>query len=175
MIRRVAPSLLLLVLGACAVAPAPAPLPDLAGVPAAFELSARLAVRQGDRSDIAKLRWTHTPRGDLWVIASPLGNEVARIESSSTSATLTQAGGGEPQSAPSFAVLTERLLGVAIEPALFAMWIHGGDRAAAPGGWQVSVDETQRAGSVDLAKRLSATRGDVAVRLVVDDYRVLQE
>ena len=171
MIARSAAIALSLLLGACALAPIPQPLPDLAGVPDAFEVSGRLALRMGDRSEIAKLRWTHRPGADLWVIASPLGNEVARIESGPSGATLTQAGGAGAQ-ADTFADLTERVLGVALDPAALARWLHGGDPGAAS-GWSVKVEETQKAGSIDIARRMSAQRGDVVVRLVVDEYRAL--
>jgi len=43
----------------------------------------------------------------------------------------------------------------------------------APGGWNVALEETQRAGTVDIARRITASRGDVSVRLVVDEYRAL--
>jgi hypothetical protein len=43
-------------------------------VPKAFEMSARLSIRQRDRSDIAKLRWTRRPDSDQWVFSSPIGN-----------------------------------------------------------------------------------------------------
>ena len=137
-------------------------------------MSGRLAVRQGDRSEIARLRWTHTPASDVWVFASPIGNEVARIESSAGGATLTLAG-GDRQVATSFSALTERMLGVALEPEMLAGWLHGAPAAGLPGDWQVTLDEKQRAGAVELARRVSAIRGDVVVRLVVDEYRVVQE
>ena len=172
MIARVAAPVLALLLGACALAPKSTVLPELAGVPPAFEMSGRLALRQGDRSEIAKLRWTHRPGTDLWVIASPLGNEVARIESSPQGATLTQAGGGGVQ-ADSFAELTERVLGVALAPELLARWLHGGAADGAPSDWSVTVEEKQRAGTVDIARLMSARRGDTTVRLVVDEYRVV--
>ena len=164
-----------LLLGACALAPPKTgPLPDLAGVPSAFEMTGRLSLRQGDRSDIAKLRWTHRPRGDLWVIASPLGNEVARIESDAQGATLTQADGSGVQ-ADSFADLTQRVLGVALAPQTLAGWLHGTAPEASDSAWDVMVEERQRAGSVDIARRMSARRGDVTVRLVVDEYRALTD
>ena len=172
MIARLRAACLALLLAACVSAP-PRALAPLAAVPPAFEMSGRLAVRQGQQSEIARLRWSHRPASDLWVIASPLGNEVARIESSASGATLSQ--GGEPQAAPSFAVLTERLLGVALEPAALAAWLHGDLSGAASTGWTVTLDETQAAGAVTLARRISATRGEVVVRLVVDDYRALQD
>ena len=157
---------------ACAMVPAPeTPLPQLSSVPASFEMSGRLALRHGDRSEIARLRWTHTPRSDRWVIASPLGNEVARIETDAEGATLKR-GGAADERAPSFGALSERILGVALDPSSLASWLHGAPPVAA-GEWVVSIEETQRAGSVDMARRLSARRGDVTVRLVVDEYRSL--
>lgn len=170
---RIAALALVAFLSGCAIAP-PAPLPDLAGVPPAFEMTGRLAVRSSERNDIAKLRWTHRPASDLWVIASPLGNEVARIESRSEGAVLSQAGGGSYQ-ADSFADLTERLLGVALDPADLARWLHGGRVGQVASGWTVTIDETRQAGEVEMARRISATRGDSTVRLVVDEYRVLAE
>ena len=160
-------------LAACAVAPqVREPLPELQGVPSAFEMSGRLALRQGDRSEIARLRWTHRPPSDVWVFASPLGNEVARIESGPAGVRLDR-GGGQVEEASSFAELSERMLGVALDPNLLVGWLHGaGPRES--GEWRVVVEESQRAGSVDIARRLSATRGEVTVRLVVDEYRALE-
>jgi outer membrane lipoprotein LolB len=163
-----------LLAAACATVPAPQPLPQLSGAPAAFEVSGRLAVRQGERSDIAKLRWTRRGGADLWVISSPLGNEVARLQSGAQGATLVRAGAAN-ESAASFQDLTERLLGAPLDPDAMAAWLHGSAPAAAPGDWKVTIDETQRAGSVDLARRITATRGDVVVKLIVDEYHPLEE
>ena len=160
-----------LLLASCAITPEPTRLPELEAVPVAFEMSGRIAIRQGDRSDIAKLRWTHEGARDLWVISSPIGNEMARIESGAGEATLQRAG-ASPESAADFPSLTERLLGVALDPAALASWLHGGN-ASTPGGWNVTMDEKQRAGAVDIARRITASRGDVSVRLVVDEYRAL--
>jgi outer membrane biogenesis lipoprotein LolB len=171
-LRRAAACAATLLLAACASVPAPQPLPELSAVPDSFEVSGRLALRQGDRSDIAKLRWTRERGSDLWIIASPLGNEVARLESGPRGATLLR-GGAAPETAESFESLTERLLGVPLDPKLIAGWLHGSTPDAAAGDWKVTIDESQRAGNVTLAKRITASRGDVVVRLVVDEYRVL--
>ena len=173
MIPRIAALLLASALAACATL-AEAPLPRLESVPAAFEMTGRLAVRDGERSEIARLRWTRTRGGDVWVISSPLGNEVARIESGADGATLVQAG-AEAQHAASFPALTEELFGVALDPDWLAAGLHGQVPAGAPSGWKLTVDETQPAGAVRLARRLTASRGDVVVRLVVDGYRALED
>lgn len=165
---------LALVLHGCAtLAPPPAPLPQLTAVPKAFEMNGRIAVRQDQRSDIAKLRWVHREAGDVWTISSPIGNEVARIESEPGGVVLSEAG-AEPQRAASFEELTEKLLGVPLDPRTLAAWLHG-DTRATPGQWRITIDETQPAGSVTLARRITATRGDTVVRLVVDEYRALPE
>jgi outer membrane lipoprotein LolB len=170
MFDRAAFLLLAFLLGACATAPQP--LPQLESIPAAFEMSGRLAVRQGEHSEIARLRWTRKRDSDVWIIASPLGNEVARIESTPDGARLTQAG-GPTENAPSFQALTQKLLGVGLDPSLLAAWLHGQPPADAPAEWKFTMDETQQAGAVTLAKRLTARRGDIVVRLVVDSYRPL--
>jgi outer membrane lipoprotein LolB len=162
-----------LTLAACATAP-PAPLPELAGVPKAFEMSARLSVRQGDRSDIARLRWTRRPDSDQWVFSSPIGNEVARIESSARGATLERAGAAREE-APSFEALTERVLGVGLDPKELSSWLHARPTTRGAADWKVSIDEKQSAGAVELARRVTATRGDVVVKLVIDDYRAIEE
>jgi outer membrane lipoprotein LolB len=172
-IARLAAAAAALVLAGCAMlAPEQAPLPSLTSVPASFEMSGRIAVHQGDRSDIAVLRWTRRGREDTWVIASPLGNEVARIDSTPEGATLHQAG-GETERAASFEALTRQVLGVGLDPAWLAQGLHGKAPANLPDGWQFSIDETQPAGEIRLAKRITVRKDDTVVRLVVDSYRAL--
>lgn len=174
MIRVTAACGIALIVAACATAP-PQPLPSLTRAPDAFELSGRIAVRDGNRSDIAKLRWKRQPGGrDEWVISSPLGNQIARIDSGPGGATLEVAGGDTPLTT-SFASVTEKYLGVALDPDVLAGWIHGDPVRDAPGDWKVTIDEKERAGSVDIARRISASRGDVVVRFVVDEYRAAAE
>lgn len=165
----------LLALAGCAVLePARTPPPELAAVPRAFEMAGRISVRVAERNDIARLRWTHRPASDAWVVSSPVGNEVARIESDAAGAVLRRAGAAEER-APSFAALSERLFGAALDPAALAAWLHGAPPAAGGAHWRVTIDETQRAGSVELARRMTATRGDIVVKLVVDSYQPLAE
>jgi outer membrane biogenesis lipoprotein LolB len=162
-------------LSACATAPPSTPLPELKGIPRAFEMSARLSVRQGDRNDIARLRWTRKSDSDVWVFSSPIGNEVARIESSARGATLERAGGPREE-ASSFEALTEQVLGVGLDRKELVAWLHARPSGqGTPADWKVVIDEKQPAGAVEIARRVTATRGDVVVKLVVDDYRVLED
>ena len=138
-------------------------------------MSARISIRQGDRNDIARLRWVRQRGTDEWVFASPLGNEVARIESDAHGAKLMRAGGGSEE-APSFEELTRRVLGIPLDPAELTAWLHGRPAAGgAPAEWKVTIDETRPAGAIDLARRVTAQRGDIVVKLVVDEYRVLED
>ena len=131
-------------------------------------------MRTPERSDIAKLRWTRRQATDTWVISSPIGNEVARLESGPEGTHLERAG-EPPMSATNFSELTENILGVPLDPDRVAAWLHGKSLHDSAGDWKVSVDETQQAGAVELARRITATRGDVVVRLVVDEYHPLAE
>lgn len=132
-------------------------------------------MREGQRSDIAKLRWTRRHGGyDEWVISSPVGNEVARIDSGPGGATLMVAG-ADSALTTSFAAVTEKFLGVALDPDVLAGWIHGHPTDDAPGDWKVTIDEKQRAGALDIARRITASRGDAQVRIVIDEYRSLEE
>ena len=73
-------------------------------------------------------------------------------------------------SATSFADLTENLLGAALDERLLIAWLHG--RAlAGPEGWAVTIDESQRFGDTEVARRVTASRGDTVLKLVIDDYR----
>ena len=108
------------------------------------------------------------------MISSPLGNEVARIASGPQGATLAQAG-GPTETASTFAALAHKLIGLALDPDTLAAWLHGGAQQSSQGGWKVTLDEAQQAGNVQIARRLSAVRGDAVVRVVVDEYRALGE
>jgi len=175
MIPRLAAAAALLLASACAVlAPPESPAPRLEGVPRSFEMTGRLAMRRGQESEIAQLRWTRRGAADTWVLASPLGNEVARIESTAKGATLYQSGGGGVQ-ADSFEDLTDRVLGVGLDPAMLAQALHGHLPRELPEGWRFTIDETQPAGAVTLAKRITVSDGRTTVKLVVDTYQALAD
>ena len=86
---------------------------------------------------------------------------------------LEQGGAAPPEQAQSFAELSERAIGVPLDPSMLVAWLHGSGPMQG-GDWQVTIDESTPAGTVDVARRLTARRGEVTVRLVVDEYRVLE-
>ncbi len=156
-------------LAACAAVP-PAAIP-LDGIPAAFEMNGRLSVAQGGQGEILRVRWQHAPALGVWVLATPVGTEVARIERTARGLSV-QRPGAQPVTAASFAELTENLLGAPLDERLLVAWLHGRPLAG-PEGWDVTIDEARAIGETTLARRLTARREEATVKLVVDDYRVL--
>lgn len=156
-----------LLAAACTVLP-PAPVP-LDGLPEAFEMAGRLSVAQSGRGEILRLRWRHRADEDDWVLATPVGTEVARIERRGAGLVLHRPG-ESPVQAASLADLTESLLGAALDERLLVAWLHGRP-VAGLGEWVVTIDESQRFGAMEVARRVTALRGEVTVKLVVDDYR----
>ena len=82
---------------------------------------------------------------------------------------------GQEVVAPSFEQLTQRVLGVALDPARLAERLHAKGAGDDASGWHVAIEETQDAGAVKLARRIVATRGDVTVRWVGDSYEALAD
>ena len=156
----------LLVSACAAVAPAPV---RLDGLPVSFEMSGRLSVARSGQGQILRLRWDHGPGEDTWTLASPVGTEVARIERAE-SGLVVHRPGAAPMSASSFPELSENLLGAALDERLLVAWLHGRP-IAGPEGWAVTIDESQRFGETEVARRITASRGDTTMKLVVDDYR----
>lgn len=156
-----------LVVSACAGLP-PVEIP-LEGVPSAFEMRGRLSVAHGGRGEILRLRWQHAPDADDWVIATPMGTEMARIERRAGDFTVHRPDAA-PMAAGSFAELTEHLLGAYLDERLLLAWLHARPLSG-PSGWTVTVDESRRFGETQVARRLTALREDTVLKLVVDDYR----
>lgn len=154
-----------LAVAACATVPEVA----LDGLPGAFEMRGRIAVRNGATGEIARLRWERSASADVWVLATPVGTELARIERDADGLMVYQPGAA-PLAAASFSELTEHLLGAALEESLLVAWLHGRP-AAGPEGWAVSIDESQVLGGREIARRITATRAQTVVKLVVDGYQ----
>ena len=134
-------------------------------------MAGRISVTQEGRGDIVRLRWAHGPATDLWILASPVGTELARIERAPDGFVASRAG-QTPVMVRDFATLTQHLLGVALDERALVAWLHGRTGWGNSAGWAVVLEEGQRVDGIDIARRLTATRDEVTVKLVVDSYRI---
>jgi outer membrane biogenesis lipoprotein LolB len=153
---------------AAACATVPPPVVPLDGLPPSFEMAGRMSVTQEGRGDIFRVRWARSPSSDTWTVSSPVGAEVARIERGPEGITVHRQG-EVPVTAASFADLTGNLLGAAIDERLLVAWLHARP-AGGPQGWAVTIDESRRIDGEEVARRITAVREGVTVKLVVDEY-----
>jgi outer membrane biogenesis lipoprotein LolB len=160
-----------LLAAACATV-APPEIP-LQGLPSGFDMAGRMSVTHDGRGDIARIRWARTPDADVWTVSSPLGAELARIERGADGLVVHRPD-AVPVVAASFADLTENLLGAALDERLLVAWLHARP-VAGPEGWAVTIDETRRVGGTEVARRITAAREGIVVKLVVDDYQARPE
>jgi outer membrane biogenesis lipoprotein LolB len=162
-----------LALAVAACATVATPVVSLEGLPASFEMSGRISVRRAGEGEIARLRWQRERHSDVWVLSTPVGTELARIERGSDGLVVHRPGAA-PMAASSFSELTENLLGAALDERLLVAWLHRRP-AAGPDGWSVAIDESQQLDGREVARRITASHGETVVKLVVDDYRVLAD
>ena len=151
--------------------PPPPPI-SLEGLPTAFEMAGRISVTQEGRGDIFRLRWTHRPDADVYSLVSPVGTELARIERGPQGYVAARAG-QTPVAVSEFATLTQHLLGVALDERAPIAWLHARTGAAQSAGWSVTLEESQEVHGAEIARRLTAVRDEVTVKLVVDSYRTI--
>jgi outer membrane lipoprotein LolB len=114
---------LVLLLAACAQLETQAPADQV------FELSGRIAARQGQEAFTGNLSWRHAGSVDELLVTSPLGQGVARIVRTGDSVVLTTA---EPREyrAADVESLTEQALGFRLPLKGLADWVRA---RAAPG------------------------------------------
>lgn len=184
-----APALFCLFASGCAGLPGPPETPET------FVLTGKVGVRQADESFSANLLWHQIGEGfeiDLW---GPLGQGRVKLVKKDGEISLESDRGvlarGEPEA------VMQAHLGWSLPLAVLPAWVQGGPLAgvAATGleedaegrvsgfeqlGWQVALERYQRvpigvdegAGSRDLPRRITATRDDARVRLVVSEWRL---
>lgn len=179
-------ALTLATLGGCAsVAPLPAGVRSYADD---LTLSGRLSLRypvQGKTQSVqGKFLWIQQRDHTDIELYSPLGQTIARIAIRPGVATLEQSG-GQRYSAASPDALTEEALGWPLPVDGLRDWLQGFVRdtngrmqVAMPErqerfnseGWQLSYPDWQASGPVAVPKRIDAARGDIALRIVIDDW-----
>jgi outer membrane lipoprotein LolB len=164
------------VLAACATAPPPA-------LPAGgFSLVGRVAVRNGDEAASGRIAWRHTDADDDLVISTPLGQGVAEITRRDGVYTLVTTR-GERYSAADPERLTQQVLGYALPLGGLPDWVQGrpqrgaaaetryeGERLAElrQHGWLIDYS----GGDERPPKRMRLTRGDLDIRLAIDEWQL---
>lgn len=157
-------------------------------------LGGRLSVRYPQdgkpQSVQGKFLWSQQRDSTTIELYSPLGQTLARIAIEPGRAILEAARGSRRVAATADA-LTEQTLGWPLPVDGLRYWlqgfVHSGERAlvaATPGGadsfrsdgWRIRVASWQQAGNLALPKRIDLERednagGEIALRLVIDDWR----
>jgi outer membrane biogenesis lipoprotein LolB len=177
-------SIVLAVLGACTSTNAPHYTLPENGVGEKtlaqhFSLSGRISVRVGEKIDSGSIRWMRTMDEERIGLYSPLGSQVAELVSDRRSLITTLRQGKETTTATSVAELTKSLLGVALDLDRMAEWVQGvglrenesTEVALANGDvWRVTAERFQASGKARFASRVNAVRGDIVVRLLIDEW-----
>ena len=180
----------LVLLGGCATAPPLAPVTAPLGDPARiadFAFSGRLAVREGERGHYGNVRWTTHAGATEVLLASPLGQAVARLEAAPGNYRLTTSDGRVYRAANADG-LTEQALGYRLPVEGLRWWLFA---RAAPGvavpprngtdglpealeqaGWSIRFANYVQAGGVAVPGRVVLVRGDLEIRLVVDQWEI---
>ena len=176
-------------LGGCAAVPpaleqAPSPLPSQPSAKQeGFQIIGRMAVQYDGQAFSGGLRWRHTLAADELLLSSPLGQGVAQIVRDADGITLVNAADQQTYHAQDAEELTEGVLGWRLPLSGMAYWVRG---KAAPGanqpryeagqlvrldqdGWQIDYSGYSQIGGELLPKRIFLQRGDLDIRLVIDE------
>lgn len=171
-------------LGACTTVPVSSSVAStaLTGEPMFaqhFLLSGRISVRVNDKIDSGQIRWHRSPQEERIGLYTPLGSQVAELVSDKDTRMVTLRQGSETVTAASVAELTQSLLGAPLDLDRMAAWVQGiglreneiTDATLANGdSWRVTAERYQSSGNYRFASRVIATKGEIVVRLVIDEW-----
>ena len=154
-----------LLLAGCLTQPPRASRSDIAH---SFAFIGRIVVRQGDQRYYLKIDWSHAPRQDTILLATPLGQGVAEIMRTPAGASL-QLADKRRIDAHDWSSLAEQAFGFRLPLDASPRWLLG-DIPGDTEGWQIRVLE--RAGDTPDALPLviELERDDLQVRLKVDEW-----
>lgn len=164
-----------------AVSTAPRPLMT------AFLLEARLSATDGHQAASGRMEWEHTAQTDRLTLLSPLGQIVARLDSTPYGARLSSADGSQRE-APSADVLLPEVLGIEVPSARLPRWLQGAPDADAQirsldaigrpqtvidQGWRIDYLAYASERPEALPARLDIARGEARIRLIIDAWTTL--
>lgn len=127
-------------------------------------------VRQGERRDHLRIDWEHGPDTDALMLMTPLGQGVARLSRDAGGALLEFADGRSVR-ARDWRSLAAEALGTALPLDELPEWLRGArpSRSETIEGWRVEVVDVATYRQGLLPKVIEARRGDIELRLVVDE------
>jgi outer membrane lipoprotein LolB len=180
--------LLLAALSGCAPLPPRIEPPAGAAAPAVqpgrFHLGGRVSVKYDGQGFSGGLRWQQSGDTDDLLLLSPLGQGVAHVVRDATGVSLTTAD-QQNYRAPDAESLTEQVLGWRLPLSGLRYWVLG---APAPGpgvpqrdqsrrlshldqdGWRIDYLGYQLVDGVELPGRIEMQRGDLEIRLLIDEW-----
>jgi outer membrane lipoprotein LolB len=186
--RRIACAAVLVLLASCAQV-APRDTDDKGIVASAyvpqFELAGRLSVRDGQRGEFGTLRWKRMAASEQITLVSPLGQVVAELTQQQGHPAKLVAN-NQTRMAATLSDLTQQALGTAVPVHELARWVQGlsgvdeagGRRPPATqfqhAGWQVEAENHRVIDGSAIPARITAIKGDVVVKLVVDEWKALR-
>ncbi len=146
------------------------PVAELGPAVDSFSVSGRLALRQGERRDHLQFDWQHSPQSDAVLLLSPLGQGLAEIVRDAGGARMTQPN-QPPIEAADVETLARQIFGTALPLQELGDWLRGARGSAGDvAGWRIVITETALYHQRRLPRRLEASRDDVALTLIVDDW-----
>jgi outer membrane lipoprotein LolB len=184
LLRTTCAAVLVLFAGCAQVAPRDSGVVASAYVPQ-FELAGRLSVRDGQRGEFGTLRWKRAADSERITLLSPLGQIVAEL-SQQRGQPARLVANNETRTAATLADLTREALGTAVPVDELARWVQGLTGVTSSGssnlaaaqfqhaGWQVEAENHRIVEGSAIPTRLTAVKGDVVVKLVVDEWKPLR-
>jgi len=162
-----------LLLAACAEIQDISDAPRLGPPLQRFAAEGRISLRQGERSEHLRFRWEHAPGSDVVLLMSPLGQGIAQLTRDASGARLVQPNQATI-AADSLPQLAQRVLGAPLPLEDMADWLRGArpDLSGSVNGWRVVISDTSMFHQSRLSRVMEARRGDVELKLVVDDWDV---
>lgn len=146
-----------------------------------FALSGRLSVREGQRVEIAGLRWERARTTESVSLHSPLGSTVAKLWKGEDGVARLVSG-DRNATAVDLESLIHDALGAPVPLEALGWWIQGLQVDAANGtrrgtgdsfnhaGWDIRIEEFPLSAKAPVAKRIVARRGETTLRLVIDEW-----
>ena len=144
-----------------------------------FELRGRISVRVGDRIDAGQIRWTRDMQLEEMGFFSPLGTQVAQVSQAGAGPARMRRG-EEVVEAATLNELASQMLGFPVGPDRIAAWVQGAGlregveievSAGAGDPWRVLAEGLQVTAPYRHVRRVTAIRGDMVVKLIVDEWR----